>query len=293
MSTEFAKEHLREHLVGLLVSPVADGFWSIHDSAKELCERNSQPDQVLRTFQNMLTRIPEWSDNTLSTEVERILKVTNCRYMDDLLMGVFIAYMKSFASLHYRGSQSELKIEFERPSFAKFIHELYKHSARKMWQMAYYFKTVGVSSEQQARNRQDIEKIVTECMEQVIRSFLPWEAIAKKYFSEDDDVPQSVSLPVHVQHAPEDPPKKSGPLPTQVKFEDDVPEPQGQGQAESDSDSESEEGSESGDDGRGELKVSDEVAEIEFEDMDKPVEVDDPLKEIEGKAGGDTLVLNM
>jgi hypothetical protein len=294
MSTEFAKEHLREHLVGLLVSPVSDGFWSIHDSAKDLCDRNGQPDQILRTFQNMLTRIPEWSDSTLSTEVERILKVTNCKYMDDLLMGVFIAYMKSFASLHYRGSQSELKIEFERPSFAKFIHELYKHSARKMWQMAYYFKTVGVSSEQQARNRQDIEKIVTECMEQVIRSFLPWEAIAKKYFSEDDDVPQSASLPVHIQHAPEEPVKKAGSVPTQVKFEDDVPEP------ESESDSES--GSESGDDGRGELKVSEEVAEIEFEDMDKPEEPkknvvekeveDDPLKEIEGKAG-DTLVLNM
>ena len=294
MSTEFAKEHLREHLVGLLVSPVADGFWSIHDSAKDLCDRNGQPDQILRTFQNMLTRIPEWSDSTLSTEVERILKVTNCKYMDDLLMGVFIAYMKSFASLHYRGSQSELKIEFERPSFAKFIHELYKHSARKMWQMAYYFKTVGVSSEQQARNRQDIEKIVTECMEQVIRSFLPWEAIAKKYFSEDDDVAQSASLPVHIEHAPEEPVKKAGSVPTQVKFEDDVPEP------ESESDSES--GSESGDDGRGELKVSEEVAEIEFEDMDKPEEPkkdvvekevdDDPLKEIEKKAG-DTLVLNM
>jgi hypothetical protein len=289
MSTEFAKEHLREHLVGLLVSPVSDGFWSIHDSAKELCERNGQPDQILRTFQNMLTRIPEWSDNTLSTEVERILKVTNCKYMDDLLMGVFIAYMKSFASLHYRGSQSELKIEFERPSFAKFIHELYKHSARKIWQMAYYFKTVGVSSEQQARNRQEIEKIVTECMEHVIRSFLPWEAIAKKYFAEDDDVPQSASLPVHVEHAPEEPVKKAGAAPpTQVKFEDEV--------SESDSDS----GSESGDDGRSELKVSDEVAEIDFEDMDTPApapktedkEDDDPLKEIEGKAA-DTLVLNL
>ena len=291
MSTEFAKEHLREHLVGLLVSPVADGFWSIHDSAKELCDRNGQPDQILRTFQNMLTRIPEWSDSTLSTEVERILKVTNCRYMDDLLMGVFIAYMKSFASLHYRGSQSQLKIEFDRPSFAKFIHELYKHSARKMWQMAYYFKTVGVSSEQQARNRQEVEKIVTECMEQVIRSFLPWEAIAKKYFSEDDEPVQSASLPIHVEHAPEEPVvKKKGGAPAQVKFEDEVPE--------SDSDSGSDDGSESGDDGRGELKVGDETAEIEFEDMDKPAPVaetvneDDPLKEIEGKMG-ETLVLNM
>ena len=283
MSTEFAKTHLREHLVGLLVSPVADGFWSICDSAKELCERNGQMDQVLRTFQNMLTRIPEWNEDTLQKEEERIVKVTNCRYMDDLLMGVFISYMKSFASLHYRGSQSELKIEFDRPSVGKFIHELYKHSARKLWQMAYYFKTVGVTSEQQARNRQEIEKVVTDCMEQVIRSFLPWETIAKKYFSEDDDAPSvPASVPIKVQHAPETP----KPVPNQVKFED-TPEPE----SESESDSESEE------EDRGELKVGDETAEIEFEDLDKPVELpeakeEDALKEIEGKMG-ETLVLNM
>ena len=291
MSTEFAKEHLREHLVGLLVSPVADGFWSICDSAKELCQRNGQLDQVLRTFQNMLTRIPEWSETTLNTEVERIVKVSGCNYMDDLLMGVFISYMKSFASLHYRGSQSELKIEFERPSIAKFVHELYKHSARKMWQMAYYFKTVGVTSEQQARNRQDIEKVITECMEQVIRSFLPWEAIAKKYFSEDDDVPSiTASTPVKVQHAPESPKPA---VVNQVKFEDDSPE------SESESDSEDEEEEEN----RGELKVGDEVAEIDFEDLDKKEEEhvlppppaeenDDPLKDMESKAQ-DTLVLNL
>ena len=296
MSTEFAKEHLREHLVGLLVGPVSDGFWSICDSAKELCSRNGQLDQVLRTFQNMLTRIPEWSETTLNTEVERIVKVSGCNYLDDLLMGVFISYMKSFASLHYRGSQSELKIEFDRPSVGKFIHELCKHSARKMWQMAYYFKTVGVSSEQQARNRQEIEKIVTDCMEQVIRSFLPWEAIAKKYFSEDDEVPvtaPSASLPIKVQHAPETP--KSVPVVNQVKFEDDVPEP------ESDSDSDSGSGSddESGDDNRGQLMVGEETAEIDFEDLDavkapedSKKEDDDPLKDMESKAQ-DTLVLNM
>jgi hypothetical protein len=293
MSTEFAKEHLREHLVGLLVGPVADGFWSICDSAKELCDRNGQPDQILRTFQNMLTRIPEWNEATLQTEEERIVKVTNCRYMDDLLMGVFIAYMKSFASLHYRGSQSELKIDFDRPTLGKFIHELYKHSARKLWQMAYYFKTIGVSSEQQARNRQEIEKVITDCMEHVIRSFLPWETIAKKYFSEDDmQSTQVASIPVHVQHAPETP----KPAPAQVKFEDDAPpEPDSDSDSGSDGDNVSE-------DDRAELKVGDESAEIEFEDLDKPAaapepakkeEEDDPLKEIEGKIGGDTLVLNV
>jgi len=181
--SEFAKTHLRDHLSSLIISPVSEGFWSIYASAKELCERNETMDQVLRTFQNMLTRIPEWTDSTLSTEVERIQKVTKCTYLDDLLMGVFIAYMKSFASLHYRGSSTEIKIDFDRPTLAQFVHELYKHSARKLWQTAYLFKTVGVTSESQARNRQEIETIVAGCLEQVIRGFLPWESIAKKYFS--------------------------------------------------------------------------------------------------------------
>lgn len=293
-STEFAKAHLREHLVGLLVGPIADGFWSIYDSSKELCDRNGQPDQILRTFQNMLTRIPDWTETTLGTEVDRIIKVTGCTYMDDLLMGVFISYMKSFASLHYRGTQSELKIEFDRPSFAKFVHELYKQSARKIWQMAYYFKTVGVSSEQQARNRQDIEKIVTDCMEQVIRSFLPWEAIAKKYFADDEYVPER--LPTLETPAPRVAPV--APPTQQVTFDDaDLQEDQ-------DDDEDEEEGSGGTEDDRSELNLGEEEATIEFEDLDKKTdeskkveevdeEEDDPLKEIEGKATDDTLVLNL
>jgi hypothetical protein len=274
MSAEFAKTHLREHLVSLLVGPVAEGFWSIYDSAKELCDRNNQPDQILRTFQNMLTRIPEWNEATLTTEEERIVKQTKCTYMDDLLMGVFISYMKAFANLHYRGSQSELKIDFQRPNLSKFIHELYKVSARKFWQVAYFFKTVGVTAEQQARNRQDIEKMIAECMEQVIRGFLPWEAIAKKYFNEDggEDTPLPSS-------------SSKG-----VSF----------GEDESDSESGSETGSESELEDKPDIQVGEEEGTIEFEDLDKkeevlqeaPTEVD-PLAEIEGKVGEETLVLKL
>ena len=71
--SEIAKTQLREHLATLLISPISDGFWSIQTAASELCTRNGTPDQVIRTFQNMLTKIPEWSDVTLRTEVERWL----------------------------------------------------------------------------------------------------------------------------------------------------------------------------------------------------------------------------
>lgn len=267
---EVAKTHLREHLGSLLVPPVSEGFWSIQKSAIELCERNNQPDQVLRTFQNMLTRIPEWSDVTLATEVERIQKVTKCNYLDDLLMGVFIAYMKSFASLHYKGGSSEIKIDFDRPSLAIFVHELYKHSARKLWQVAYLFKTTGITSEQHARNRQEVETIISQCLEQVIRSFLPWESIAKKYFTQTEVTTQPTPVADDGSDSESEEEEEDAPSKT-VSFGDD----------------EEDEGPPKVTVGEEEVDIGDLLAVEEEEEEEK-----DPLKELEEKVE-ESLVLNL
>jgi hypothetical protein len=255
---EFAKSHLRDHLSSLLIHPISEGFWSIHKTSQELCDRNGQPDQVLRTFQNMLTKIPEWNDSTLTTEVERLVKTTKCSYLDDLLMGVFISYMKSFASLQYRGSSAHIDLEFDRPTMEKFVHELYIQSARKIWQVAYLFKTVGVSSEQQARNRREIDKLISDCLEHVICSFLPWQTIAKQFSATRSEPAPPTEAPKH------------------VLFEEE---------SEVDEDSDDEE--------QPPLQLSDDVAEIELDtfEEDKPKE-EDTLKEIESKIA-DQLVLNL
>jgi len=270
--TEVAKVQLREHLATLLVPRLAEGFWSIHDSAKQLCERNKQTDEILRTFQNMVTKIPDWSDSTLAEEVERVLKVSKCAYMDDLLMGVFLAYMKSFAALQYRGSSSQVRVEFERPNVTKFIHELYKHSARKLWQVAYLFKVSGVGTEQQAKNRQEIEQVIYKTIDDVVRSFLPWEVIAKSYFTEP---------PAEEKPAP--PPASKS-----VIFED-LPE--------EDSDEEERPRSLSF------VENNTEDDKLSFTDLDEKIEMPpeekveipevDLLTEIEKKAEGDGLVLNL
>jgi len=262
--SEFAKTHLRDHLSSLLIPPVAEGFWSIQTSAKELCERNNQPDQILRTFQNLVTKIPEWSDSTLATEVERIETVSKCTYLDDLIMGVFISYMKSFASLHYKGGAGEIEIDFERPSLSKFVHELYIHSARKLWQTAYLLN-VNVTSEVQARNRQEVEKIIAQCLEQVIRAFLPWKTITQKYFKNSEQAQEVV------KHVEEEESKT-------VKFED--------------SDEEEEE-----EDKQPKLTLSDEDAKLDFveekSEESKPELVEeDAMKELEKKVS-ETLVLNL
>lgn len=188
MSSEFVKQTLRDTLTRTIVPPIADGFWSIYDNAKTMCERNKQPEKTLQTFQNLLTRIPQWNQETLQTEVDRISQVSKCDYLDDLLLGVFVSYIRAFASLQQTDA-SHVKVDFERPPVTKFVHAFYTQSARKCWTAAYLFKTIGVSSEQQARNRRDIEKMLEETVNEVIDGFIPWREISKAYFQQREAAP--------------------------------------------------------------------------------------------------------
>jgi hypothetical protein len=181
MSTEFVKQTMRENLTRVLVPHIADGLWSIYDNAKTACERNQQPEKTIQTFQNLLTRIPQWTEDVLKKEVERISIASKCDYMEDLLLGVFVSYIRAFASLQQTEAQ-RVNIEFDRPSIEKFIHTFYILAARKSWSTAYLFKTIGVSSEQQARNRRDIETMLESVMNEVIDSFIPWKKISQAYF---------------------------------------------------------------------------------------------------------------
>lgn len=208
MSTDFVKQSLRENLSRVLIPHVADGLWSIYDNAKTACIRNKQPGEILKTFQNLLTRVPQWTDEILNTEVARIEKTSKCEYMEDLLLGVFVSYIRAFASLQ-QSDEAHVNIEFDRPSLGKFIFTLYKAAARKCWSNAYMFKTVDVSSEQQSRNRRDIETMLGGTLDEVIDSFIPWKDISKAYFQAKPS-----SAPASVAPAPE-PEKK--PVPVESK----------------------------------------------------------------------------
>lgn len=188
------KQTLRENLAHVLVPHVADGLWSVYDNALKACERNGQPEKTLQTFQNLLTRIPQWSDEILEKEVERIAIASKCDYIEDLLLGVFVSYIRAFASLQ-QADATHVNIDFERPSLSKFVHTFYKLAARKSWSAAYLFKTIGVSSEQQARNRRDIETMLETAMTEVIDAFIPWREISKAYFHARESAPAPAPSP--------------------------------------------------------------------------------------------------
>jgi hypothetical protein len=221
--TQFAKVQLRNHLSTVLVPHIQEGIWSIYENAKTVCERNKEVDQTLMTFQNLLTRVATWTEDTLEQEVKRIIQASKCEYIEDLLTGVFLSYMRAFAAVQFRPSHDVVEIEFEKPSLNKFIHELYKQVARGAWKNAYLFKTYSISSEQQARNRKDIVVLVEESLDTVIDSFLPWKDITKSYFQAQENA--RVSGPAEEDDEDEDEeekPKEEEEKP-RVRFDTPIP----------------------------------------------------------------------
>jgi hypothetical protein len=200
MSTEFVKQTMRENLTRVLVPHVADGFWSIYENAKTACERNGQPEKTLQTFQNLLTSVPKWNEQTLDKEVDRIITASKCDYIEDLLLGVFVSYIRAFASLQ-QSDATQVNIEFDRPSLSKFIQTFYTVSARKCWSQAYLFHTLGVPSTQQAKNRRDIEAMLEGNVGEVIDGFIPWREISRAYFQNNREEPVR-SVPPPVTFAP-------------------------------------------------------------------------------------------
>lgn len=195
MSTEFVKQTMRENLTRVLVPHVADGLWSVYDNAKSACDRNGQSDKTLQTFQNLLTSIPKWNEETLQTEVERIITASKCDYIEDLLLGVFVSYIRAFASLQ-QSEATQVNVEFDRPSLSKFIQTFYTAAARKCWSNAYLFNTIAIASTQQAKNRRDIETMLEAIVGEVIDGFIPWREISRAYFQAREETPKSSAPPV-------------------------------------------------------------------------------------------------
>lgn len=269
MNSEFVKQTLRENLTRVIVPHVADGLWSVYDNALKACQRNSQPEKTLQAFQNLLTRIPQWNEDTLNAEVERIILASKCDYIEDLLLGVFVSYIRAFASLQ-QAEATHVNIDFERPSLAKFIHTFYKSAARKAWSQAYLFKTIGVPSEQQARNRRDIETILEATVGEVIDSFIPWRDISRAYFhARTEEVP---------------PQRPSTPAPKPVTFQDDQNEVH-----EFETDNEEEEEEE--DDAPPRLQLGEEIKLDDFEDDKASVDTEAELAAKEKES--ETVSLNL
>jgi len=184
-------------LLNILTPPIRDGIKSIFISARKLCIDNKEPGKYLLTFQNLLTRVPQWNSEIISTEVSRILKSSNCTYLEDLITCVHIIQLKLLT--YARVGVKYKKLDLTIPKLNDFVHKVYINSARLFYQQAFLFKQ-DISPIDVQKNNVIINQIIQECIMTSIRDSIPFELIVRSYLdntSETFDEIKEDNIPIN------------------------------------------------------------------------------------------------
>ena len=190
-----AKTEYTRQLTQILIPRLYEGFVSIYEEATQNCE----DDKSLIMFQKFLSKIPEWTATMLTEEYERIQKKSNCDWLHDLIMGVFVSHTKVLASIKLKTDPLRDKpLKIKIPQGHLFIHECYKQCAREIWKNPYLFYHK-VSQCDQQRNMRETYTVINDNIEETIRRLLPVKTILQEYLGEqyredDNDIVSEIQV---------------------------------------------------------------------------------------------------
>jgi len=179
-----AKNEYCARLLNTLTPLLVQGLKSVYDEAVKLCNENEEYEKYLMTFQNFLTRVPQWNEALILEECSRIVKDSHCNYLEDLIACVHITHLKILTSV--RVSQKQKKIDIDIPKLSTFIHTCYINFARKLYENVYLFEK-DVMPLQYQKNMRECEIICRESILTAIRNNIPVEKMLRAYIDETVD----------------------------------------------------------------------------------------------------------
>jgi len=172
------------HLSNILAPLIYDGFQSIYKKALTISESND----ILKIYQDFLKQIPEWNENTINIETNRIIETTKSKeWLTDLIS----ATLKSnLVVLTFNPNSSKKnKIDsnlYKNIKINKFIHKVYIECAREIWNNPYllYHEYPPIEIK---RNQRDCIIIIKDCIKESIRKILQeyFKNILQIYLGED------------------------------------------------------------------------------------------------------------
>ena len=192
-------------LVNIMTYAVIAGLKSIFEEAWNLCVDNDEEDKYLMTFQTFLSRVPKWNNTIIETERRRILEVSSCAYLEDLITCVHIIHLKALTCI--RVGQEQKKVNIDIPSVDKFIHKVYIAVARKVYTNVYLFEK-GIQPLDIQKHNRELEIIIKEAILNAVRDSMPVEDILKAYISETHEDEVEIKEEVIEKIAEAKPPQK-------------------------------------------------------------------------------------
>ena len=178
-------------LVSVLTPLVIEGFRSIFNESWKLCVDNNETNKYLMTFQNLLSRIPQWNSVIIEEERKRIIERSGCNYLEDLITCVHIIQLKVLTCIRVGNKQK--KIDISIPKLDNFLHRVYINSARKLYMNVYLFEKK-ISDLQVQKNGRELEIIIQESILTTIRESIPTEAIIRAYLDESMEEEEQVII---------------------------------------------------------------------------------------------------
>ncbi len=191
-----AKEEYTRQLVSVLSPEIYVGIKSIYDAAQNHCNKIKDK-SILKKFQLLLSSVPQWNQNKVEEEFKRIVKKTDCDFIEDLITAVFVSHTKVLSSIKLKKNNKTIPVNV--PVGAFFIHKCYIECARNFWRKSWLLDNTAGSIDIQ-RNMADSEKLIQESIKETIRKLLPVRYILKEYIDQDftddeiaDNIEESLS----------------------------------------------------------------------------------------------------
>ena len=191
-----AKQEYTKQLVNILYPPIYTGIHSIYEGARNFCDKSNDAN-VLKKFQQLMSMIPKWNTDRIDEEYKRIVKVSECDWIEDLITAVFVSHTKVLTSIKVK-QKNKKAIELNVPNGPYFVHKCYVETARNFWKKPYLLYHILPNIELQ-RNLSDAEHLIKESIEETIRKQLPVKHILQEYLGkdyQDDDVNEDISSEV-------------------------------------------------------------------------------------------------
>jgi hypothetical protein len=176
-----SKNEWGARILTILTPLIAEGFQSIFDESLKLCKENNEMDKYLMTFQNLIRRIPQWNPLIVEQEKKRIIERSGCSYLEDLITCVHIIQLKILTAM--RAGQNQKKIDITIPKLNDFIHNVYVHTARKLYKSIYLFE-LNIPPLQKQKYNREFEILIQESILNAIRDSIPIESILRAYMDE-------------------------------------------------------------------------------------------------------------
>jgi hypothetical protein len=179
-----AKKQYTDELQKILTPRLYEGFKALYEDIidiliRELSEKNTQGSSIIKTFQKTLKEIPQWNQDMIKNEYNRIEKLSNCDYFDNLIEAVFIANTKILTSVQINDNKSQ-NIKISVPQPPHFIHRCYIECAKEIYKNPYIFdNSKNLTPKEKHNNLREAISIIDLSINNAIRNLLPIRDILK------------------------------------------------------------------------------------------------------------------